>query len=200
MPRRREGPRGGPGPRGAELSSRAGKPPRPRRGWGDRGARCPLPPPPAPTAAAEKRSGRQRETRTGAGPCGRARAHPLPFFAPGGRGRFAAPGRAGASDSPGHGSISLRRRSSLAEPPPPAENALAPSLRPGLATADRRLATAEAPAPHRPASATRAGLRQSERRGAGERQRGWPMDLEHLGKLTGPRQAEGAGTGRAPSV
>lgn len=151
MPRRGEAPRCGPGPRGTELSSRAG--PRHRR-WGVRGGgRTPerggkgarqghALPPPAPHQRPPLRRG----------PGGGARPAPLPaptpllpFLYP-----WQLPAELGAPHSPGHGSISLRPRPSPAEPPPPAENAPTPSLPPGLATADRRLATAEAPAPHPP--------------------------------------------------
>lgn len=61
---------------------------------------------------------------------------------------------------------------SPASPPPP--GASQPRKRPPRVSLPRRLG-------------------QSKRRGAGERHGRRPMSCEHLGKLTGPRQAEGAG-------
>lgn len=184
VPRRGEAPRGGPGPRGAELSSRAGHPPRPygRRGGkgeggggtgGTRaaasgGTRCPLPP--APTAAAEGRPGRRRETRGGAGPRGRARAHPpphTPFLRPWRQ-------RSPSSSRPSWSSALTRSRLHLAPTPPV----------PGRAAATRRdrASPERAPRPRhrRPAPRNRGSARPAPPC-LGDTRRAPPIRVERRG-------------------
>lgn len=125
----------------------------------------------AGTARGLRRGSGRTPVRGGAS--GRARAHP-PCVC-----RWCSP-RPPRRSRPSRSSALTWSRLHLARTrpcPSPEEKAPPPLPQPGRATAGRRLATAEAPAPLQP--------RQSERRGASERHEKWPMVREHLGKLTG---------------